>query len=210
MTDRPYFDKSRSGCLIIVLFLVCYPAECAFLYSMRSAQGGNSQPPPTLDPRRHALAHVLPEEIPDPPKRPPVRESVYRDAIAEEMRHRVQQRLRVEGKPALERHELEQAVQTEHRTADGSFIDILDSTTAWEIDRAAKWQQGVGQALFYGLCRQRRPGLILILSNDPKDLKYYLRAQVVASRYGIMLREWPADRTAFHPPAEFSFPEHGR
>ena len=80
--------------------------------------------------------------------------------------------------------------QAEARTPDGSRVDILTEDTAWEVDWCAsgKWSQGIGQALYYGLATNRKPGLILLQKDPTKERRYYLRALVVCARYGITLR----------------------
>ena len=78
----------------------------------------------------------------------------------------------------------------EARTPDGSRVDILTDATAWEVDwcSSGKWSQGIGQALFYGLATNRKPGLILLQKDPTAERRYYLRALAVCGRYGITLR----------------------
>jgi len=63
---------------------------------------------------------------------------------------------------------------------DQSRVDILTESTAYEVDYADKWTEGVGQALFYGLSTDREPGLVLIM-RGPKAEENYLEALAVVS-----------------------------
>lgn len=51
--------------------------------------------------------------------------------------------------------------QTEVSVRDGR-VDIVTDTHAIEVERARKWKEAIGQALWYGLQTNRRPGIILI------------------------------------------------
>ena len=50
-------------------------------------------------------------------------------------------------------------------------IDILTKDHAIEIDFANKWKESIGQALWYSLKTNRKPGIVLIL-RSPSDWKY--------------------------------------
>ena len=80
--------------------------------------------------------------------------------------------------------------QAEARTPDGSRVDILTDQLAYAVDwcQSGKWSQGIGQALFYGLATNRKPGLILLQKDPQAERKFYLRALAVCGRYGITLR----------------------
>ena len=39
----------------------------------------------------------------------------------------------------------------EHRTFDGSRVDILTETHAWEVEWIKKWPEAIGQALYLSL-----------------------------------------------------------
>ena len=56
----------------------------------------------------------------------------------------------------------------EHRTPDGSRVDILTDTEAWEVEHPHKWKEAVGQAHFYALATNRKPGIILLLKGARK------------------------------------------
>lgn len=58
-------------------------------------------------------------------------------------------------------------------------MDCLTETTAWEVDWASKWYQGVGQALHYAGQTGKRPGLCLIVDGSEKEARYVERARKV-------------------------------
>ena len=80
--------------------------------------------------------------------------------------------------------------QAAARTPDGSRVDLLTEEVAGEVDwcGAGKWSQGIGQALYYGLATNKKPGLILLQKDPERERRYYLRALAVCARYGITLR----------------------
>jgi hypothetical protein len=50
---------------------------------------------------------------------------------------------------------------TEYRLDDGTRVDCLTETHAWEVDRAHKWAEAIGQALHYAHMTERRAGILL-------------------------------------------------
>jgi len=83
----------------------------------------------------------------------------------------------------------ERGAKAEHKTADGSRVDVLTDGVAYEVEYADKWQQAVGQALFYSAATGRAPGIILLIGKRSASLErvYYLRCLVVCHRHGIKL-----------------------
>jgi len=71
---------------------------------------------------------------------------------------------------------------------DGSRCDLVTDATAYEIDFAPKWQEAVGQSLYYGILLDRRPGIILLVKDRRSELRYLHRCQIVCAKYGIQLR----------------------
>ncbi len=53
-------------------------------------------------------------------------------------------------------------------------IDLLTSTHAFEIERAAKWKQSIGQSIWYALNTNKKAGIILLLE-DSNDYKYLIQ-----------------------------------
>lgn len=80
------------------------------------------------------------------------------------------------------------AVQVEHTLIEGSRVDILTTQHAFEVDYAEKWDEGVGQCLFYAAATGRAPALLLLLHRgDDNDRRDYLRALVVCNAHKIRL-----------------------
>lgn len=75
--------------------------------------------------------------------------------------------------------------QMEHVIDDGCRIDCLTSNHAIEFDFAQKWAESIGQALYYGIKTQRTPGIVLIIEDEQKELKYLNRLKRVAKVVGI-------------------------
>lgn len=77
--------------------------------------------------------------------------------------------------------------QTEVRQWDGTRVDILTETHAYEVDWPIKWAEGVGQSLYYGELTGKRPGLVLLVTDIEKERRYVYRAQTLCVKYGIKL-----------------------
>ncbi len=60
---------------------------------------------------------------------------------------------------------------TEVVLSGGSRVDCLTETHAVEVEFANKWQEAVGQALYYAKKTGREPGIIII-KETPEDQKY--------------------------------------
>ena len=89
---------------------------------------------------------------------------------------------------------------TEYRLADKTRIDCLTKNYAIEFDFANKWAESVGQSLYYALCTNKKAGIVLIMENQGKDIKYLKRLQEVAGKYNILI--WtitPQDITNISP-----------
>lgn len=83
---------------------------------------------------------------------------------------------------------------TEYRLPDDSRVDIFEHhnkggqslTVAWEVERAAKWKEAIGQAAFYqALSGSERGGVVLILLGDPDDKLCALRCAMACQRCGL-------------------------
>lgn len=61
----------------------------------------------------------------------------------------------------------------EYRCPDGSRVDILTSSTAWEVEWSDKWKESIGQAVLYAIQTERTPGVWLL--RKPGDDEHYLR-----------------------------------
>jgi hypothetical protein len=80
--------------------------------------------------------------------------------------------------------------EAEHRTVDGSRVDVLTDDMAWEVEWCKKWKESIGQALFYGVVTGRKPGVVLLLRRKPSEAVYFLRAAIACREAGIELRTW--------------------
>lgn len=76
----------------------------------------------------------------------------------------------------------------EYRLTDGARVDCLTKNYAIEFDFANKWAESIGQSLYYALKTGRKPGIVLIISNEKDCEKYLKRLYTVANLHGI--RVW--------------------
>jgi len=53
-------------------------------------------------------------------------------------------------------------------------VDLETTTHAIEVERAPKWKNSIGQALWYGMQRNKKPGIILLIES-PAQRKYALQ-----------------------------------
>jgi len=65
--------------------------------------------------------------------------------------------------------------EAEHILPDGSRVDVLTDSTAWEIEWCYKWEQAFGQAPFYAASTGRSAGICLLNRGNVDD-EDYLRA----------------------------------
>ena len=76
----------------------------------------------------------------------------------------------------------------EHILPDKTRVDCLTDEYAIEFDFGYKWAESIGQALYYGVITNRKPGVVLILERPAKDQRYLNRLLGVAHKYDI--RVW--------------------
>ena len=74
----------------------------------------------------------------------------------------------------------------EYRLDDGTRVDCLTKTYAFEVDFGHKAFESVGQALYYAMMTDRRPGIVLIRETR-RDDRYIGRIKQLAKKYGICL-----------------------
>lgn len=79
--------------------------------------------------------------------------------------------------------------QIEVRLPEGTRIDCLTAVYAVEVDFSDKWYQGIGQALYYAMKADKRPGLVLIKERE-SDQKYIDRARDLIAFYRLGIRLW--------------------
>ena len=76
--------------------------------------------------------------------------------------------------------------QLEYRLDDGTRVDCLTKTYAFEVDFGHKAFESVGQALYYAMMTGKRPGIVLIRETR-RDDRYIGRIKPLAEKYGIYL-----------------------
>jgi len=50
-------------------------------------------------------------------------------------------------------------------------LDLMTKEYAFEIERAAKWKDAIGQSIWYGLQTNKKPGIIILLKSE-SEYKY--------------------------------------
>src|SRR5690606_32212999 len=75
--------------------------------------------------------------------------------------------------------------QTEVIAWDNTRVDLLNDEYAIEVDWAYKWAEAVGQATYYGIVHNRKPGIILLRRKGENVDRYVYRCQVCCAKYGI-------------------------
>jgi hypothetical protein len=50
-------------------------------------------------------------------------------------------------------------------------VDIVTEEYAIEVEKASEWKESIGQALWYGMQTNKKPGIILLIL-EPEDRKY--------------------------------------
>lgn len=83
-------------------------------------------------------------------------------------------------------------------TVEGGRADIVTDTYAIEVEWAPKWKHAIGQALWYALQTNRRPGIVLLLRPDKgrQDYKHLIRLQSTLDYAGlarVRVWLWPDD-----------------
>jgi len=83
-------------------------------------------------------------------------------------------------------------------TVEGGRADIVTDTYAIEVEWAPKWKHAIGQALWYALQTNRRPGIVLLPRPGAgrKDYRHLIRLQSTldyAGLSGVRVWIWPDD-----------------
>jgi len=77
--------------------------------------------------------------------------------------------------------------EIEVRLWDSTRVDLLNDEYAIEVDRPSKWAEAIGQAGYYAELTNRKPGIILLVSDMKRESKYIYRCQTVCAKWGIRL-----------------------
>ena len=83
----------------------------------------------------------------------------------------------------------EQAGQIEVTLPDKTRCDCLTQTHAVEIDFAASWKEGLGQALHYAAQSRKKAGIVLIL-DSPRDYKYWTQLKHTINYHSLPVDKW--------------------
>lgn len=67
----------------------------------------------------------------------------------------------------------------------GVEVDVLTSEYAVEIEFAQKWEESIGQSLFYADQTGKVPCVVLIMENPERDQSYLDHLLILAKKYNI-------------------------
>jgi len=84
----------------------------------------------------------------------------------------------------------------------GGRVDITTTDYAIEVERAGKWKNSIGQALWYGLQTNKKPGIILIIE-QASQRKYAMQLSSALTYAGLQdavkVWYWPEDFPGVQP-----------
>lgn len=66
-------------------------------------------------------------------------------------------------------------------------VDCLTEDYAIEFDFAYKWAEAVGQALYYAVKTNKKPGIVIIIEKEKRDQKNLKRLEILTEKYNIKL-----------------------
>lgn len=75
---------------------------------------------------------------------------------------------------------------------DGTRADCVTDTHAVEVERAANWKSGIGQALNYAFQTNKSAGIVLIMGDG--DRRYWHMLHSVIEHYGLPISVWEVAR----------------
>lgn len=79
--------------------------------------------------------------------------------------------------------------ETEHVLPDRTRVDCLTPTHAIEFDWGKKWNEAIGQSLWYALNTNRRAGIVLIM-HESSDYKYWIRLNTSIEHFKLPIDAW--------------------
>lgn len=68
---------------------------------------------------------------------------------------------------------------------DMTRVDMVNEDYAIEVDYPEKWAEAIGQSLYYATVTGKKPGVIVLVTDFQKDMRYVYRLQTVAAKHGI-------------------------
>ena len=87
----------------------------------------------------------------------------------------------------------EQNGKIEFVLSDSTRVDCLTDKNAIEFDFGSKWAEAIGQALYYSARTNKKAGIVLILE-DPKDQKYWVRLNTTIDNFNLPIDIWKIER----------------
>lgn len=75
----------------------------------------------------------------------------------------------------------------EVRLWDGTRVDMLSKTHAYEVDWVRKYPEGIGQAIYYAAITGKTPAVVLLVKDKSKEARYMYRATIAAQAAGVEL-----------------------
>ena len=87
----------------------------------------------------------------------------------------------------------EQNGKIEFVLSDSTRVDCLTDKNAIEFDFGSKWAEAIGQALYYSARTNKKAGIVLILE-DPKDQKYWVRLNTTINNFNLPIDIWKIER----------------
>lgn len=79
--------------------------------------------------------------------------------------------------------------KTEVVLPDRTRVDCLTKTHAIEFDFGKKWQEAIGQSLYYSFQTGKRAGVVLII-RKPKHYKYWIRLNSTIDHFKLPIDTW--------------------
>ena len=85
--------------------------------------------------------------------------------------------------------------ELEVRLKDGTRVDLLTETHAYEVEHSSNWKEAIGQALHYALLTDRKAGIILVMEKPKADAHLQsLKAVIEAYELPVEVVELCPDR----------------
>ena len=78
---------------------------------------------------------------------------------------------------------------------DGGRVDCITRSHAIEADFAHKWQEAIGQSLYYSMVTGLKPGILVIRQNE-KDDKYINRLIRTINHYKLSIQVWVVEKNS--------------
>jgi hypothetical protein len=80
----------------------------------------------------------------------------------------------------------------EYVLEDRTRVDCLTCEYAVEVEFADKWAEAVGQALYYAMITNKKPGIVIIIEK-PEERRFLIRLAKLAKKFNITVWEVDVD-----------------